>query len=209
MTQIEKIAQLLKKKWFIASYAILVILTYIYIDKPLAEYLHQFQLRTNMPILCLLTASGQWIIYVVLFFVSALFFRYIKVNRNYEAKSWYLLGCILLASLVCFVLKVTLSRARPDLLFTQNQFGFYWFKLNKFYWSFPSGHTMTIVSLAAGLGVLFPRYFYVFLGLALIVAVTRILLCYHYVSDVLSAFYISLLVVGCFTEWLKTKKLSL
>ena len=131
------------------------------------------------------------------------------MNPVYESRSWYLLGCVFVANLVCFVCKVTLGRARPDLLFASNEFGFYWFKLSKFYWSFPSGHTTTVVSLAVGLGVLFPRYFYIALTVALLVAASRVLLYYHYLSDVLSAFYISLLVVGFFTGYLKDKKLIL
>lgn len=205
MRQFETLFQLMKKPLAIMLYAILVILAYYFVDKPLANYFYQLDLRTNLPFLALLTALGKWIAYVVLFFFAGLYFRYIRVNAVYEARSWYLFGCVLLANLVILVLKVALSRARPELLFSHNEFGFYWFQFKSNYWSFPSGHTTTLISLAAGLGVLFPRYFYVFLVVALFIAATRILLWFHYLSDVLSAFYISLLVVGFFTEYLKRK----
>lgn len=138
-------------------------------------------------------------------FCAAVYFRYVRTNPVSEARAWYLLGCVLVANLVCFVLKVALSRARPDLLFSSNEFGFYWFRMGKYYWSFPSGHTTTVVSLAVGLGVLFPRYFYAALGVALLVAASRVLLYYHYLSDVMTGFYLTVLVVGFYTHYLKQK----
>lgn len=205
MTQFEQTFHFMKKPWVISIYAILVILSYIFIDKTLAIYFHHFDLRTNIHTLSFLTALGQWIAYVVLFFSAALYFRYVRINSVYEARAWYLLGCVLIANIVCFVLKVSLSRARPDLLFSSNEFGFYWFKFSKFYWSFPSGHTTTVVSLAVGLGVLFPRYFFLILMVALLVAASRVLLYYHYLSDVMTGFYLSLIVAGFFTQYLKQK----
>ena len=203
MTQFEKTFNLMKKPWIIISYAILVCLTYIFLDRPIATYFHQLDLRTNIHALSVLTAFGQWIIYLVLFFCAALYFRFIKANSLNEARSWYLLSCVLAANVVCVVIKVALSRARPDLLFASNEFGFYWFKMKGAYWSFPSGHTTTIVSVAAAWGVLFPRHFYALLTLALLVAASRVLLYYHYVSDVMTGFYLSLLTVGFFTHYLK------
>ncbi|KTD69760.1 PAP2 family protein [Legionella santicrucis] len=205
MTQFEKTAYFMKKPWVIFLYAISVIVAYYFVDRSLAIYLHQLDLGTKVPLLEALTALGKWIAYIALFFIAGLYFHYIKINPLYEARSWYLLGCVFIANFVCVILKVALSRARPDLLFSSHEFGFYWFKLSSNYWSFPSGHTTTVVSLATGLGVLFPRYFYLLLIFAFLVALSRILLCFHYLSDVMSAFYISVLVVSFFTEYLRRK----
>ena len=128
---------------------------------------------------------------------------FVKKNVVYEQRAWFLLACVVLPNLVGLVLKITVSRSRPDLLFDGDFFGFYWFKFNDLFWSFPSGHSITVAGLAAGLGALFPRYFYVFLGLALLVTSTRVFLYFHYLSDVMIGFYISMLVVGFFTESLK------
>lgn len=205
MTQFEKTCHFMKKPWVIGLSITLVVLAYIFVDRPLATFFHQLELRTNIHVLRILTALGQWIAYLVIFFFVALYFRYVRVNLVCESRSWYLLGCMLAANLVCFVLKVILGRARPDLLFTINEFGFYWFKFSKYYWSFPSGHTTTVVSLAIGVGVLFPRWFYVAIVVALLVAASRVLLYYHYLSDVLAAFYLTVFVVGFFTQYLRQK----
>lgn len=206
MTQFARTFHFMKTPWVILSFTALAILSYLFIDRSLATYLHQLDLRTNIHALSVLTAFGQWTAYIVLFFLAALYFRFIRINSVYESKAWYLFGCVLIANLVCLVLKISLSRARPDLLFTSNEYGFYWFKLKSTYWSFPSGHTTTVVSLAVGLGVLIPRYFYLFLCMALFVGVTRVLLYYHYLSDVMVGFYLSLMVVGLFTKYLESRK---
>ena len=114
-----------------------------------------------------------------------------------------MLACLLLVNLFGFVLKIILSRARPDLLFDGNLFGFYWFKFSDLYWSFPSGHSITVVSLASGLSVLFPKYFYALFAVAFLVIVTRVFLCFHYLSDVMTGAYLSVLVVGFFTQSIK------
>lgn len=206
MTQFAKTFHFMKKPWVITLYAILVVLSYIYIDRALAIYFHQLDLRTTVHFLHYLTALGKWTGYLALFFVAALYFRFIQVNPAYTARALYLVACVFLVNIVCLVIKVTLSRARPDLFFAHNQFGFYWFKLKPSYWSFPSGHTTTIISVASGLGVVFPRYFYALLSLALLVAASRVLLYYHYLSDVMSGFYLSVMVVGLFTQYLNGKK---
>ncbi|MCL9685619.1 phosphatase PAP2 family protein [Legionella maioricensis] len=203
MTQFEKTYNLMKKPWAILLYLVLVILAYHFVDRPMASYFHQLDLRANFHILNLLTTLGKVIIYVVLFTLAGLYFRYIATNPVYEARSWYLLACVVIANLVCLILKTSLGRARPDLLFTSNIFGFYWFKTTALYWSLPSGHTTTVISVASGFGVIFPKYFYAFLGLAFLIVLTRVLLYYHYLSDVMTAFYLCILVVGVFTQYIK------
>ncbi len=203
MTSFEYFFGIIKKPWMITTYIILVILTYHFLDKPIAIYFHQLGYRNYASILHILTTLGKSKIYFILFAILGLFFHFVKKNKLYEQRAWFLLACVVLTNLVGLVIKVTLGRARPDLFFDGNYFGFYWFKFNDLFWSFPSGHSITITALAAGLGVLFPRYFYAFLGLALLVIATRVFLYFHYLSDVMSGFYISMLVVGVFSERLK------
>lgn len=203
MTAFERFFGVLKNPWVLASYTAFIIFSYFYLDKPIALYFHELNLGQEASFLYLVTALGKWKIYILLFLFLGAFFRFIKKNKIYEQRVWFLLGCVVLANVVGFFIKVTLSRARPDLLFEGNYFGFYWFKLNDLYWSFPSGHSITVGSLAAGLGVLFPRFFYLFLSLALVVISTRVFLCFHYLSDVMTGFYISILVVGFYIKSLK------
>ncbi|WP_298622908.1 phosphatase PAP2 family protein [uncultured Legionella sp.] len=205
MTQFETTFNLLKKPWMIASYIILVVLAYFFVDIPVATYFHQHDIRGTIPALTVFTALGKWKIYVLIFLFLFFYFRYLQKHEIFEAKVLYLFGCIFIPNVISFIIKVCLSRARPDLLFSSNLFGFYWFQTKDLYWSFPSGHSVTITGLACGLGVLFPKYFYAFLGFAVLVILSRIVLYHHYLSDVMTGAYLTILVVGFFTEFLKRK----
>ena len=201
----EQALYFLKKPWIIILYAIFVVLAYYFIDIPMATYFCQLDLGVRFPALNILTALGKWYVYIVLFLFLGLFFRYIRSNAVYEARAWYLLGCVFLANLLGLIVKVVVSRARPDLLFSSHEFGFYWFKLSGNYWSFPSGHAITSFSLFAGLGLLFPRFIYILFVIAFLITGSRILLCRHYLSDVMTGLYFGMLTVGLFTEYLKKK----
>ena len=203
MTQFERFFAVMKKPWMVLGYLLFVVLAYNYLDRPIAIYFHNLDYRNYAHLLTAITALGRWKYYFLILIILGIFFRFGKKNEVYEQRAWFLLACILLANIAGGVLKVIVSRSRPDLLFDGNYFGFYWFKFNDLFWSFPSGHSITVAALAAGLGALFPRYFYIFLGLALVVISTRVFLYFHYLSDVMTGFYISILVVGFFTESLK------
>lgn len=205
MTQFERTFNLMKKPWAIVLYVVLVVLSYFYVDIPVAVYFHQLDLRNTFPALNVLTAFGQWKAYIILFVFLGFYSRYIHKNDRYEARIWYLLGCVFIPNLIGFIVKVCVSRARPDLLFSDNLFGFYWFQTKDLYWSFPSGHSLTVIGLASGLGVLFPKYFFAFLGFAVLVVLSRVFLYHHYLSDVMTGCYLSILIVGYFTEFLKRK----
>ena len=114
---------------------------------------------------------------------------------------WFLWLCVLVPSLVCLVLKVLLGRARPDLLFNEHLYGFFGLKTHAPYWSFPSGHTTTVMGFVFGLSVLFPRKCYLFILAGSIVVLSRILLTHHYLSDVMAASYLALLEVGLLFWW--------
>lgn len=205
MTHYETMFSWLKKPWVIATYLALVVLAYFYVDRELAVYFYGFNLRVNLYPLKLFTNLGMWIIYVAIFLSAGIYFRYIGKHAALETKSWYLLGCIIVPNLLTVVLKTVLGRARPELLFANGDFGFYWFATGDLYRSFPSGHAVTIAGLITGLSVIFPRFFYLFLSIGLLVAASRVLLYYHYLSDVMVGFYLGLLVAGWFSHFYKKK----
>lgn len=206
VTQFEKMFRLMTRPWFIILYILLVFLAYHYADKPVAIFFHDQHLRSDVPLLHALTFFGKWKIYVLLFAVAGVYFQFIQKNQRYAIKSWFLLACVFIPNVINFFIKICFSRSRPDLLFADNTFGFYWFQLHDLYWSFPSGHTVTIISLISGLGIVFPRYFYPLLGLGLLVVISRVLLYFHYLSDVMTAFYLSIFVIGLMMEYLRKKK---
>ncbi|MBA2650128.1 MAG: phosphatase PAP2 family protein [Legionella sp.] len=206
MYSFEKLYKFMKTPQVVIGYLLLVIMAYYFIDKPLAIYFHHLDFRTNAPMLVVLSYLGQFKLYIVSFFFTALFFRYVNKNEMYETRCWLLLICMAVPVWLNFILKVSFGRARPELFFLNNEYGFYWFKFHNLYWSFPSGHATTVISLMGGISLLFPRYFLVVFFLALFVIATRVVLYNHYLSDVMVAFLINVIVLGLLTEYLRKNK---
>jgi membrane-associated phospholipid phosphatase len=90
------------------------------------------------------------------------------------------------AGLVNDALKIVFGRARPRFWLAGDMSGFDFFRYGFRYASFPSGHTATSVAAAVAFGVLFPRWRGVFRAGALLIAVSRVALDLHYVSDVIA-----------------------
>ena len=207
MTRFERLFALMIKPWVVVCCVGLIVLSFLYLDRPIAYYFHDLDPRTGLPFLNWFTQMGLGGLYLVPLFLIALYFRYISRNREREVRAWFLWLCVLIPSLICLVLKITLGRARPDLLFSDQMYGFYGFQFHAPFWSFPSGHTTTIMGFVFGLCVLFPRYFYAFILFGILAISSRVMLTHHYFSDVLAASYLALMEVGLVTWWFRHKNL--
>ena len=82
-------------------------------------------------------------------------------------------------------IKRAIGRGRPYVFDEAGLFGLKPNWLDAAYQSFPSGHATTAFALATVLGFLAPRWFKPALGLAAVIAVSRIALGLHYLSDVI------------------------
>jgi membrane-associated phospholipid phosphatase len=179
--------------------------SYLFFDQTLAVMLAKLNLSSNFPVLGWITFVGSSKIYLIGFFLMALFFRWIDVSPRWEARSWFLWLCVAVANLICGVLKVLLGRARPEVWLQTQDYGFHWFKTTGDYWSFPSGHTTTVMSLVFGLSVLFPRYWVGLVSAAILIALSRVLLVQHFLSDILMATYLALIEVTLLVHYLRKK----
>jgi len=196
MNPFDRVLSIFTKPRVAAGVISFLVLSFLFIDQPLATYLYSLRLGINYPFLNWITNVGLGGVYFVSLFSLALFFRYIVKRADWEARAWFLWLCVVVPSLVCFCLKMLLGRSRPKLLFNDDLYGFYFFKTHAPFWSFPSGHSTTIMGLVFGLSILFPRYGYRFMFLGAVVAISRVLLTHHFLSDVLTASYLALLEVG-------------
>ncbi|ARG97906.1 phosphatase PAP2 family protein [Legionella micdadei] len=205
MTPFDRLYTIMTKPLVMALYFGLIAVLFFYLDKPIAYYFYVIDLRNHIPILNFLTRLGLGGVYVPTFLVLALCFRFILKNPMREARAWFLLICVIITGLICILLKLVLGRARPRLFLDSQLYGFYGLKWNANFWSLPSGHTTTIMSVIFGLCILFPRYFYWFVLLGVTVALSRVFLSHHYLSDVLFAAYLALIEVGILRNILQRK----
>ncbi|HYM18956.1 MAG TPA: phosphatase PAP2 family protein [Micropepsaceae bacterium] len=96
-----------------------------------------------------------------------------------------LLASFVAGSVVLHVLKIFLGRRRPRDDVEHGLYGFRYFTWQLQYDSFPSGHAMTIFSVAVLASIIVPKLAPLWFGIALSLSVTRAMLIAHFLSDVL------------------------
>lgn len=228
MIKIDQSIQRFIKPWLLLLAILCVAIFYMFFDKQLALILYQAELASKIPILNTVTCLGSTKLYGVTLLLVACYLRAMDCIKNIssshgersfhwswflpnrqsvaEARVWFLIVSIGGTSIICGILKVLFGRARPMMWVEHQQFGFYWFQTTHDYWSFPSGHTTAIVSIALGLSILFPRYIKAFFLMTICIVASRVLLLQHYVSDVIATALLVVIEMAFFIGFLKSKQ---
>ena len=126
-----------------------------------------------------------------------------------------IVACAFWPGLVAHFLKLQFARIRPIFYFDANSHVNFpsdhtatwlgWFhgdKFNTFYanQSFPSAHTATVFGLAIGLSWAFPRGKYLFISLATLASIQRVVEFAHWPSDVLAGAAVGILCGGALQQ---------
>ncbi|MBU1667723.1 phosphatase PAP2 family protein [bacterium] len=179
---------------FLINTLILTVLLYQFADKTISTYFYTLDNKIFKEVFAILTEFGNSAWY---FIVSILLFVYFKIiKKQFKAASMalYIFMTNLIAGLLVWVFKIPFGRARPKLYFQENLYGFEWFEIKPDLVSFPSGHSITVISTAVALSLIFPKWKYLFLPLAALVAFSRVVLTQHYMSDVVFASFLGSMV---------------
>ena len=169
-----------------STWILLIILSYYFIDQHLTLYIHSHIdhgiIRSIAKVLTYLGRGTPYLVGLVLCFIL---FRFILHKKQLSLNVLYLFLCVAVSGIICDLVKVLLGRARPSLWFNHHIFGFTFFKEQYSYFSFPSGHVTTISSFALGLMLLVPKFRIPGILLIIAVAASRLILEWHYLSDVM------------------------
>ena len=110
------------------------------------------------------------------------------------------------SGLVADLLKITIGRTRPKLLFADGIYDFTWFGLRADHWSFPSGHAATAAALMTALWCLWPRPLWLYVAGAALVAASRVITGQHFLSDVVAGATIGVLTTRALAAWLLPRR---
>jgi len=113
--------------------------------------------------------------------------------RAFSAIPAFLFLSIAASGIVVDALKFLFGRTRPKLLFGYGVDEFGWLGLRPDHWSFPSGHSATIVALMTALWFLWPQHVLFYILVAVIGSLSRVAVGAHYLSDVLGGALIAVL----------------
>jgi lipid A 4'-phosphatase len=188
-----------------AGTALAWLYAYACLDQPLARFASQPSVWAQAAWLYI-TEFGISTPYLVISAVMVLGFmlaasraRKATARKRFQFHAWragFVFLVVAISGLIADLLKPVFGRGRPRLEMAGGPQGFRWWGPRADYWSFPSGHSVTLAALAFALCVLYPRGRVAWIGAALLVGLSRIMLDEHYLSDVIAGFYI-----GLITAW--------
>ena len=101
-------------------------------------------------------------------------------------RAGFLIAVLAVSGLASQVLKHLFGRARPSLIDMVGPFHFDMMALKSTYASMPSGHAVSAFAMAVALGWMAPRLRWPLLILALLIAISRVVISAHYPSDVIA-----------------------
>jgi len=141
-----------------------------------------------------LILSGLLFIFLYLASKSVKWANYSQLLRKYAWISLFLFASIAVSGLLIDILKVIFARYRPVMLYEAGKYGFTFFKFSPArVLSFPSGHANTIFALMTALCLIVPRYRFIFLAIAILVAANRVIIGAHFLSDVIAGAYLGVI----------------
>ncbi|MFO7569662.1 MAG: phosphatase PAP2 family protein [Smithellaceae bacterium] len=181
----------MKKRWIaviiLLCSAIGAMISYRYWDIPLAHYFRGLDKWVTI-IFEIITQAGDSLWYFIILIPLFILVRFLWKNEKWSARTLFLLLSISLSGLLNVLLKWIAGRNRPINLFENDSFGFDYFSIVYLHetTSFPSGHTVTAFALATALSFLFPKLSPLAFLAAVTVAVSRVVITAHYLSDVIA-----------------------
>ncbi|WP_345235530.1 phosphatase PAP2 family protein [Hymenobacter saemangeumensis] len=193
--------------WFTASTLIGCTLFILFIDQPVAWFIYR-NLEGLSPLFAAVTLLAEQAYAAVIepqvlglpILITGLLGSFLLV-RILLKRAW---GTVFLMVLLVHlssqiganILKVTVHRLRPEVLFEQGYSGWGFWQAGPNNDSFPSGHVAGFFSLFWPFVVAFPRYRFPLVALPILIGIGRLIPGYHYVSDV----WFSAWMVIAFTE---------
>lgn len=168
---------------------------YLYVDRPVAEAAFLLKGTGWHTLAKAVSQLARHEFFTALLAVGFVWGGIDALNNgpSYRSKSLlYLCTVVAAAMLAGDLLKLVFGRARPELLFSHDIYGFFPLAGDYLHYSFPSGHTLRIFSSMTGLGLVFPRVRVPALAVACLVGFCRVPALKHYPSDVLFGAFIGI-----------------
>jgi membrane-associated phospholipid phosphatase len=182
-----------------------LLLLVLYVDLPLAVYLHDNISPTVYKVFEHIGRIGDggayaWVALVVYAMALLGMRRGSSALRNCHERlargSLLLMAGWIVGGLMILVLKKTIARARPEVFFEHGFYGLgHAFKGGSAFTSFPSSHSLTAFVLAAAIAAMLPSWRYAVYLAAIVVGFSRLVNLDHYASDVLAAGVIAIVVI--------------
>ena len=188
----------MRSKPFLHALSFFLVLGFCWIsiacwDAPVAIHCSSLDKKVSLAFE-VIASFGYSTYYLIGLFVVMLIFKFVYKSNYYALVALFLFLAIASSGLAADALKFILGRSRPRLLIRENLFCFQPFQIESDMTSFPSGHASTITSLMLALYYFYPKYKYLYVAAAVLVAGSRVVIAAHYLSDVVFGAYLALVI---------------
>lgn len=190
-----KFLHITRSFYFFIFVILFCLFSYLFLDRQIALFISQYVPKELIQTASIITFLGHGAIYYTLVPLAWLMAKYYYKNKEWTQKFSFFFIAMVAISLIDLALKIILGRPRPFMLLEHHLYQLTFFKFDTNYWSFPSGHTIMITTIMLCLSFLFPRFWLSFVMVFIIIALTRLIVNAHYLSDTIGAIYLSILVV--------------
>jgi len=136
------------------------------------------------------THAGDSTIYLLGSAAAAVYFRFLRRDDRGWRTAALVFAAIACSGILVNLLKFLFGRTRPGVLYDQGVALFLGPTFDSAVRSFPSGHATTVAAAAWLAALLAPRWRVPALMAALAVGASRLLVGYHFLSDVLAGFVV-------------------
>jgi membrane-associated phospholipid phosphatase len=201
------------KKLLLVSFPIVVlfcIIGYFFLDLIVAKYCASTIANVKIRrILKDISKLGLATYYLPFAAVSFVFFRFIKKRKVWANRALFVFLSISFSGILVIIFKFIFGRYRPKMFFKEQLYGFQFFQLKGKLTSFPSGHASTIVALMLSLYFISPKYRVIYFAIALVIVISRVLVCHHYLTDVVFGGYLAAVTTVCLKYFMERKGLPI
>ena len=165
----------------LSAVAVICPVLYLYVDLPVAKYIHAHQPEMVRQLAQSFTGAGNWFLYFLA--TVALIGWFVFKNKTVFIQSLFPLLAAAAAGIITTILKALVGRWRPKAYFQLD--GVYGFDpFHSAHASWPSGHSSSIMATMAAVAILFPKWRVPCFAVAVLIGSTRMALAAHYLSDV-------------------------
>lgn len=182
---------------FIVVSLALISVSYYYVDRPVALWLHKFEKSAVTGFFRTITDLGSAAVMLALPFLAAALLWLIafvvrdpvraKAVARAAGQAFFVFCCVALPAAIGLVAKILIGRARPRILFDGGVYGFTPVNFNYDWHSMPSGHSLAAAGFAAGLALVLPLpAFPVIAFFGAMIAFSRVATTAHYFGDSLA-----------------------
>ena len=201
------------KKLILISFPIVVlfcIIGYFFLDLVVVKYCASTFTNNNIRrILKDISKLGIGTFYLIFAAVCFLIFRFVKKIKLWSNRALFIFLSISSSGILVLIIKFIFGRYRPKMFLQEQLYGFKFFQLKGKLTSFPSGHASTIVALMLALYFINPKYKAIYFVIALVIVISRVLVCHHYLTDAVFGSYLAVITTVCLRHFMEKEGLSI